>query len=72
MIGGRVNDHPPDAAAPLTRTTRATAIELAVNTVLAMLDRSGNPARPWSRNLRHHRHAGVRETPISAATCTTA
>ncbi len=39
---------------------------------LATLDRSTSPAGPDSRNLRHHRHAVVREIPISAATCATA
>ena len=38
----------------------------------ATLERSIRPAGPHSRNLRHHRHAVVREIPISAATCATA
>ena len=38
----------------------------------ATLERSIRPAGPHSRNLRHHRHAVVREIPLSAATCATA
>ena len=38
----------------------------------ATLARSTNPAVPCSRNRRYHRHAVVREIPISAATCATA
>lgn len=37
----------------------------------ATLDRSTRPAAPYSWNRRHHRHAVVREIPISAATCAT-
>lgn len=40
--------------------------------VRATLERSISPAGPSSRNRRHHRHAVVREMPISAATCATA
>ena len=34
--------------------------------------RSTNPAVPCSRNRHQHRHAVVREIPLSAATCATA
>lgn len=37
----------------------------------ATLDRSTSPAGPCSWNRRHHRHAVVRETPSSDATCAT-
>lgn len=65
----------PIQTGPRRESVRATRIRASTQAgvrcgwVRATLGRSTSAARPSTWKRRHHRHAAVRETPISAATC---